>query len=88
MMDHEKLIEQLAARARMEQPPQVDVTDRVMAAVRRGAEVAEFPTAPLAWVAGLGAAAALPIAIIAFGDWDVISDPLLTVLIDLPGWLT
>jgi hypothetical protein len=88
MMDHEKLIEQLAARARMEHPPNVDVRDRVMAAVRHGAEVVEFPTAALAWVAGLSAAAALPIAIIALSDWDVISDPLLTALIDLPGWLT
>lgn len=87
MMNHERVVMGLAARARQESPPQVDVAGRVMA--RIGSD--SSPTAPrldaLAWVAAGSFALAVPLAVYAFLGTNTWTDPLMDVLADLSGGL-
>ncbi len=55
-------LERLVARARKEQPPRVDVTDRVMLRIRDTAP-APMSLRPFVWVASAALALALPLAI-------------------------
>jgi len=87
MMNQQEAMTRLAARARQECPPQVDVAGRVMA--RIGAD--SSPTAPrldaLAWVAAGSFALAVPLAVYAFLGTNTWTDPLMDVLADLSGGL-
>ena len=77
-MREEKLIKNLAAKAQMEKPPQIDVTDRVMAILTEGPRTAPaIGEAPLAWVAAVSVIAAVTVAFLGFAAWQFLSDPLI-----------
>lgn len=68
-----KTLEDLAARARREEPPRVDVSSRV--ALRLGRE-APAPAWPLVFFASSAAAAAAAVLIVSFPLIDMLTDPL------------
>lgn len=80
-------IRKLAARARMESPPQVDVTDRVMMVLRAEAAHTVPTVRPLAWVAGVSLAAAIPAAVLGLWVWSTLTDPLVIAFVELPWGL-
>jgi len=75
-MNEIEYLEGLASAARREDVPQVDVSGRVTAMLR---ERVEDSVRPLAWVASLSFAAALPVAIVAYQILETSMDPLLVV---------
>jgi len=81
------IIRRLAARARQESVPCVDVTERVVAAVRAGSGGGACGTDLLAWAAGFCTVAAAVLAALALSVWDTLSDPLAGILFDLPWGL-
>lgn len=86
-MNTDAWLDKLAARARLESPPDVDVSARVMAriAVPDSAQApgpAFLLPAPFAWTAALAGAAAL--GLLAAGPlWQLWTDPLFGVLMSL-----
>ena len=83
-MNDERLIQQLAARARMEAAPGIDVANRVMAILRARHEDTAMDPRPLAWVAAFSAAAAVPMAALAVTVWQTWMSPLAAILINGP----
>lgn len=86
-MNWEKRIEILAGRARVEQPPQVDVAHSVLCILRSGR------AAPIAvserlwmWLAAASAAVAVPVAAIAVVLYHASSGPL-PELFDSIAWV-
>ena len=82
-MNEERYLQQLAERARLETPPQVDVADRVMLALREGAHRFRFAPGPLAWIAAVSAVAAVPVAVAGFAAWQALTNPLTTTLLSV-----
>ena len=74
-MDPLERFQALAARARTEQVPSVDVTLRVLTRIRNAERAG-----PVGWLlpllTGLSAAAAAVVAILALDAWNVLTDPL------------
>ncbi len=74
----EEYLRKLAARARLESAPQVDVASSVLALVRERGRARELVETPLSWVAFGSASAAAITAVLAFqavGPWgDAILD--------------
>jgi hypothetical protein len=86
-MNEENIIRKLAQRARMETPPRVDVTRRVMAALRTAPQNGRTLTDPLAWIAAASAAAAAAVLVMAFGSGESWTDAFMASRIDIPWWL-
>ncbi len=86
-MKHDDLIRKVAAKARRETPPQADVTDRVMAALRTAPSNGRTLADPLAWVAGASAVAAVAVVAVALRLGDTWTDVFVASRIDLPWWL-
>ena len=63
----------LAARARQEAPPEIDVRDAVL---RRLAEADSTPVAPMAWLSVAAVGAAAWAVILAFPAFAALTDPL------------
>ncbi len=86
-MNEENRIGKLAQRARLETPPHVDVTHRVMAALRVKTRESAPRVDPLAWVAAASAAAAIAVLVAAFGFGESWTDTFMASRIDIPWWL-
>ena len=70
----------LASKVREESCPRVDVADRVLATLTEGQRRAAFmEERPLVWIAALGSAVAVPVAVLAIGAYQAIVDPLLWI---------
>jgi hypothetical protein len=74
--------EQLAGRARIETPPRVDVTQRVMAEIARrsGQPATRLQPRALLWCALGSLAAAGIVAAVAASGWSELGDPLVDLL--------
>ena len=83
----EEQLQKLMARARRERVPRVDVTDRVMAALRFRPREQPTPIGPLVCVAAGAAAVALIAAPIGLELWELLSDPLLGLLSEAIWWV-
>lgn len=84
-MNETEMLEQLAARARLEPAPRVDVASRVLAAVAMPApEPIPFERS-LAWGAMAAAACALIALVAGWLSWDTWTDPILSTFMDLVG---
>jgi hypothetical protein len=83
-MKDERHFRELAAQARLETPPAVDVADRVMATLRAPADEKGPADFALAWVAAAAMVFAIPSAFLAATAWEALSDPLSGILFDLP----
>lgn len=77
-MDPLETIAGLAARARAERPPEVDVAAGVLRALRSGGGEPEVKDRWLAWAAGAAAAAAVPALVLGVQLYQLLSDPLVT----------
>jgi hypothetical protein len=86
-MKEESLIRKLGRRARLEAAPHVDVTDRVMAALRAESRKLAPRFDPLAWVAAASAAAAIVVVAAACSLGETCIDQFMVSRIDLPWWL-
>lgn len=75
-MNVDAYLRQLAGLAREDSPPQVDVADRVVRALaaRQPAQVA-LPERTWMWMAGLSAAAAAAVGIMAIPFYEMWNDP-------------
>ncbi|MBN1672829.1 MAG: hypothetical protein JXR37_17425 [Kiritimatiellae bacterium] len=84
-MNETDKLKQLADRARLEPIPEVDVADRVMAAVSQPApEPVPFERA-LVWGAAAAAACALIAVVAGWLSWNTWTDPMMAVFVDLMG---
>lgn len=83
-MKDERWVRQLAARARTEASPHVDVAARVMAILRSRSEDAAADERPLAWVAAFAAAIAVPMAFLGLAVWQTWTNPLVGLFINGP----
>jgi hypothetical protein len=83
-MNEIEFLRKLGCTATRESVPHVDVSARVMAAVM---EKEHGEDRPFAWIAGLAAAGAIPVAIMAVRIWNDWSDPLIQIF-DIFGGLT
>jgi hypothetical protein len=83
-MREEAIVRKLAERARREEAPAVDVAHRVMTILRARAAAKPRSVQAFAWVAGLSAAAAAPLAAAALSVWHTWSDPLVGVFFQSP----
>lgn len=83
-MNDEERIRKLAARARMETPPAVDVTNRVMAILHEEAARQAPAFRPLAWVAGVSFALAIPAGLLGIWVWNSLTDPLVMAFVESP----
>ena len=86
-MNEEQKLRQLARVARREEPPRVDVANRVMARLRRREAEATSGVRPLAWVAVASAAVAIPLAVAGAYTWQHHTDPLLLAFFEPGGGL-
>lgn len=76
-MKWQEQIQRLAARARTEQPPQVDVTHSVLAMLSAGqAEPIAVTERFWMWLAAASAAVAVPAAVVAVALYNASSGPL------------
>jgi hypothetical protein len=82
-MSEERYLRTLAGRARLETPPPVDVADRVMAILRESSPRRRFAPGPMAWVAALSAAAAVPMALAGYAAWQSLTSPLMGALLSV-----
>ena len=82
MLD-ESYLEKLAARARQEVLPTVDVADQVMARLQPEAPPVIWDERPLAWLTAIAAAAAIPVAFAGFLCWNFLTDPMMQVFYTL-----
>ncbi|NCO39804.1 MAG: hypothetical protein COZ06_25495 [Armatimonadetes bacterium CG_4_10_14_3_um_filter_66_18] len=80
-MNEDRYLQTLAERARLETPPPVDVADRVMAVLRESSSQRRFAPGPMAWVAALSAAAAIPMALAGYAAWQSLTSPLMVTLL-------
>ncbi|MFW5868969.1 MAG: hypothetical protein ACOCX2_14185 [Armatimonadota bacterium] len=80
-------LRQLIASAREERAPQVDVTDRVMVAVRFRRREQPASLRPLVWVAAGAAAAAAIAAPVGLDLWELMTDPMLGLAGEIVWWL-
>jgi hypothetical protein len=71
--------ERLARRARGEPAPRVNVTGRVMAAIRRSSYRVARVDSPMLVFAGAALAAAALVAVWALPAWDSVHDPLVAL---------
>lgn len=78
-MSEERIIRKIAARARVEKPPQVDVADRVMAILRSRERERLSADGPLAWVAACSCAAAASMTLLLYFSWDTLTDPMIQI---------
>jgi hypothetical protein len=77
MTNTEEQFKALAARARGESPPPVDVTDRVMAILADSRSRPVYASEkPWMWLAALSSAVAVPVGLLTFLVYDFSSDPL------------
>ena len=83
-MNEITILEKLASAARGEEVPEVDVSRKVLAAL---SEPEEDLNRPLAWIAGLSFAAAVPAVLFAFFVLDVRTDPLEELLSTFGGMM-
>ena len=83
-MNEEELMKKLASRARLEQPPQLDVADKVMAALYSPTEEERVASNPLAWVAAASAALAIVVAVLAIPALDTWTDIIFAKLNEIP----
>ncbi len=79
-MDEKQIMKKLVRRARMEIPPQVDISNRVMTILRSREKQKSMAEIPLAWVAVLSAAIAVTVVLIAITSWQHWANPLLEIL--------
>ena len=84
MKNTDEFLNKLASRAWLEQAPIVDVTDRVLAALQSGVEEEPSSLAPLAWVAGISVAVAIPVALFALTAWDTLTSSLISLINGIP----
>lgn len=77
-------LDALTARARLEHAPPVDVTDRVMAALRIRAGRACGSDMALTWIAAAAAAIAIPALFLAWSQLHSWAEPLVVMLGDAP----
>lgn len=82
-MNEERQFEALARRARLEEPPWVDVTARVMAALESGSAGEPLQERGLVWLASLSAAAAAIMLVGTTVLWNTWTDPLADAVFDL-----
>jgi hypothetical protein len=83
-MNEEERIRRLAGRARMETPPAVDVTDRVMAILHAEASRQTPVSRPLAWVAAVSFGLAIPAGLLGIWVWNSLTDPLVMAFVESP----
>jgi hypothetical protein len=83
-MKAEETIRKLAARARLEVPATVDVADRVIAILRARTAVKARGVRAFAWVAGVSAVLAVPLAAAAMALWHTWTDPLVSIFFQSP----
>lgn len=76
------LLDRLAAAARREQPPGIDVAERVLRTIAKPPPRSDRI---FFWMALGSAAAAAACAIVALPAWEVLVDPLAQVMIALQG---
>ncbi len=76
-MFNESSFYKLGARARLEQPPRVDVANQVLARLRSQTRIVTIGERPLAWIAAIAAAAAAPIAAGGVYCWTQLTNPLM-----------
>jgi len=86
MRDEERL-EILLARAQAETAPQVDIVERVMAALSCAPPNVRQKTDPLLWVAVPSAAAAIVALCATLTGGDGWADVLMAAVSDLPWWM-
>ncbi len=67
------ILQKLVSTARREEIPEVDVTARVLATL---SAPEDDVNRPLAWIAGLSFAGALPVTAMAFSALEALRDPL------------
>jgi|GEM_PF-3267958 len=79
-MSELEVLKRLGMVAGREDVPRPDVSGRVLAVLR---EREEDPFKPLAWVAILSSAAAIPLAVAAFYALETLTDPVLNVFYPL-----
>lgn len=79
-MNELEFLKKLGIAAGREDGPQPDVSRRVLAVLK---EREEDSFRPLAWVAALSSAVAIPLAIAAFYALETLTDPLLNVFYPL-----
>jgi hypothetical protein len=83
-MDPLKQVEQLAARARSEAAPEVEVSAAVLRRLRSApAEAEAVPSRWLAWAVGSAAAAAVSALALGIELYQLISDPLVAYVYQL-----
>jgi hypothetical protein len=76
-MFNESSLKKLAAQARLEPSPAVDVVDQVMSRLQASPRVIYYDDRPLAWITAIAAAAAIPIAAAGLFCWTQLTDPLM-----------
>ncbi len=86
-MGDERNIERLAAVARCDAGPPVEVTARVMETIRCMDTPQEVTPLGLGGMAIAAAVAALAVAVPAFRAWDLLTDPLVSLIGSTPGVL-
>ncbi len=84
MMNELEILKKLSRAAKREKIPEVNVSKRVVAILS-----AQEPESDKswAWIAGLTATAAVPVAFLALQAMDYLTDPLVQVLADFK-WVT
>jgi hypothetical protein len=82
-MDALKIIEKLAATARKEQIPQIDVCKAVMAEIGTLGQEPTYNILSLEWFAGISAAAASIVTLLSIPAWRYIANPLVQLLAPL-----
>ncbi len=85
MMNDLEILTKLSAAAKREKIPDLDVSRQVVVIV--STQEPESDDRSWAWIAGLAATAALPVAFLAFQALDFLADPLVQVLADFK-WVT
>lgn len=86
-MSDERNLDRLAALARHEAAPPVDITGRVMETIRFAETPEEAPPLQLGGMAVAAAVAVLALAVPAFRAWDLLTDPLVSLISSTPGAL-
>ncbi len=86
-MNEESKFQKLVSKGLAERPPQVDVADRVMAALWARQPRSAERMDPLAWVAAPAVLAAVAVVLVAFGGAETWSDILVATLSNLPWWM-
>jgi hypothetical protein len=76
-MFNDSILKRLAAQARLEASPAVDVVDQVMSRLQARPRVVYYGERPLAWITAFAAAAAIPIAAAGLFCWNQLTDPLM-----------